>query len=57
MTTVQEDRSFIAAVISDRLLEESIEWIANNLKPSEVFSEEQLCEWAIDNGFELPEPE
>lgn len=28
-----------------------IEWIQENCAPDEVFSEEQLIEWAENNGF------
>jgi len=31
------------------ILVEAISWIQNNLSPEEVFSEEQLADWAIDN--------
>lgn len=31
-------------------------WIASNLKPDDVFSTEQLGEWAAQNGY-VPEEE
>ena len=52
MTTAKQDGQFIAVVISDRLLEESIEWIGKNLDPEDVFSENALAFWAEQNGFE-----
>lgn len=50
-TTAREDEAFIEAIISTRLLEEAIEWIADRLEPDQVFSIEQLEQWAEGNGF------
>ena len=50
-TTHKQDKEFVSAIISAHLLEEAIEWIANNLSPEDVFSVEQLSDWATDNGF------
>ena len=27
------------------------EWMADNLEPEEVYTEEQLREWALENGY------
>jgi len=51
MTTSKEDSDFISEVISQTLLEESMQWIGDNLNPEEVFSERKLAEWATENGF------
>jgi hypothetical protein len=54
MTTAQQDRAFIADIISASLLEEAIDWIASNLNPDDVFPDSDLEEWAERNGYELP---
>lgn len=46
-----QNRDFIDAVISQYLLDEAIDYIAFNYKPEDVFSDEQLDEWAKDNGY------
>ena len=51
MTTVTEDRNFIEYVINQHLLEKSIDWISVYLEPEDVFSKDQLREWANDNGM------
>jgi len=33
------------------LLDKAAEWIAGNLGPEDVFPEDQLVEWAKNNGF------
>ena len=50
-TTVKQDRDFIADVIGDALLEKTIEWIAHNLAPEDVFTQDQLEDWAKRNGY------
>jgi len=51
-TSSQQDQAFIRDVISDRILEEAIEWIKTNMEPDEVFDEKDLEFWAYENGFE-----
>ena len=51
MTTSNQDKQFIKDVIPGALLEECIIWIRDNLEPDEVFTDDQLEEWAEDNGF------
>jgi len=50
-TTKTQDRDFINTTLSN-LLEDSIRWINKNLKPQNVFDEDDLKQWAEDNGFE-----
>ena len=38
-------------------LDEIIEWIEGNLGPEEVFSENDLTDWALNNGFVRGEDE
>jgi hypothetical protein len=47
----RDERLFIEDVISNDLLENTIAWISNNLEPDNVFSKEELEEWARSNGF------
>jgi hypothetical protein len=51
MTTTIQDRQFINAVIGKSLLEEAIQWIRDNMEPEDVFSQEQLEDWAGGCGF------
>jgi hypothetical protein len=51
MTTVSEDKAFIAHIISGRLLEEARDWIIQNMAPDDVFDKDDLVEWAENNGF------
>lgn len=37
----------------DELVEHTTDWIQENLDPIDVFSEEQLIQWAEKNGFIL----
>jgi hypothetical protein len=50
-TTNSEDADFIKAVISTTLLEEAAKYIAENFDPEDVYSEEQLENWALENDF------
>ncbi len=52
MTYAAQDKQFVAAVISDCLLEEAIDWIQTNMNPEDVFSEDDLSTWADNNGRE-----
>ena len=51
MTTTNEDKDFISAMISKTLLEEAADYIADNFDPEDVFPEDKLRVWAFDNGF------
>jgi hypothetical protein len=41
--------TLIADCIVDDALDKAIEWIRDNLSPDEVFVEEHLTEWAMEN--------
>lgn len=41
MTTVSQDRAF-----GDRFFEDIVNWIANNLRPEDIFEEDALVKWA-----------
>jgi len=49
MITLYQEREFMEAI--SPTLDQAIEWIKNNLTPEDVFDEEDLIEWAEDNGF------
>jgi hypothetical protein len=55
MPTSSQDREFISAVIHGSLLDEAIEWISYELKPTDVFSHDKLEAWAKEAGYELME--
>jgi hypothetical protein len=42
---------FIKEAIPSDLLNDIVDWIADNLVPEDVFSEELLEDWAKDNRF------
>mgnify|MGYP001559453168 CR=1 FL=1 len=52
MPTSSQDRDFACSLLS---LDQAIDWIKNNLDPDQVFSVEQLKEWARDYGLAEPE--
>ena len=49
MTTVTQDRDFIATIVNSTLLEEAIKWIGDNMSPEDVFSKADLLNWADEN--------
>jgi len=51
MTTYKQREMFVERVISTSLLNDAVDWIAEQLSPEDVFSVEQLSEWALDNEF------
>tara|TARA_R110000824_G_scaffold526_1_gene3308 strand:+ start:1088 stop:1261 length:174 start_codon:yes stop_codon:yes gene_type:complete len=55
MTTHTQDKEFINSVIGSSLLEEAIQWIQSNMGPEDVFSEDDLADWAESNGYETSE--
>jgi len=51
--TTQESKSFINDLMDiDNFLDKAIQWIEFELKPNQVFNEDKLEKWALDNGFE-----
>ena len=51
MTTNRENKEFVETLLGSSALDSSIEWIAKNLNPSDVFDETDLETWALNNGF------
>lgn len=54
MTTRQQDKEFADLLSDENWLDRAIDWIAANLNPGDVFSDEQLSERAINNDFIAP---
>ncbi len=52
MATSRQNEQFVASLLPNYPLDEAIDWIEANLEPTDVFSEEKLRAWALDNGFE-----
>lgn len=46
-----DNKNFVDSVLGSNVLEDAVEWIKNNLSPEEVFSEDDLIQWALENGF------
>ena len=51
MPTYSENRDFVEAIVTSNALECAIDWIKSNLTPGDVFSIDELSQWAYDNGF------
>lgn len=54
MPTYQDQRDFKKAIIAeipDGIIDTAIDWIKSNLKPEDVFSEDDLQKWA--QGMEV----
>ncbi len=50
-TTNREDAAFLSALNLENALELAAEYIADNFPPEDVFTKDQLREWALENGF------
>lgn len=50
-TTSREDKEFSDAMNLGDLLEQAGGYIAENFPPEDVYTKDQLRDWAIDNGF------
>lgn len=37
--------------VGSQPIEELMNWIVNNMSPEDIFSESELTQWAIENGF------
>ena len=65
MPTGSQDRDFAKAMgekiddlkikMSESTLDSAIDWIANNLRPDDVFPSTDLAEWAERNGYKKEE--
>lgn len=55
-TTTKQDKDFASELAGEVRLEPSalqtaIDWIKDNLKPDDVFSDKDLETWAENNGY------
>lgn len=54
MISPRDYKNFAEEVLmADTLLGEAVDWISNNLNPEEVFEQEALHSWALDNDYTL----
>ena len=51
MASSRQNDQFRSFLIPDELLDNSIEWIADNMEPEDVFGEARLTQWAEANGY------
>ena len=51
MASAKENQEAVNAILPTYLLDDFIDWIAKHLDPEDVFTEERLSEWAVDNGY------
>jgi light-regulated signal transduction histidine kinase (bacteriophytochrome) len=53
LRTLINEQDCLTAQVNDRTdMQFVIDWIAENMEPDEVFSDDELAEWAEDNGYE-----
>ena len=52
MASSAENDAFIKDLLGWHL-DEAVDWIACNLDPEDVFTPDQLSDWADDKGYEL----
>ena len=48
---MNKNKEFLLTLINETLLDDAIDWIKMNLTPEEVFNENDLEDWAYENGF------
>ena len=53
--TSYTNQAFTGSIIGGDLLDKVVEYISDNLRPEDVFEEDELKEWANDNGYVKPE--
>ena len=55
MSSVIQDRAFRDEMVASDLLERAIEWIKQNMEPEDVFTTEQLNNWAETHDWHIEE--
>ena len=50
-TNAKQNQAFADCLLPNWPLDEAVHWIQNNLEPEDVFSDEQLEDWAEMNGY------
>lgn len=48
---MNKNKEFLLTLINETLLDDAIDWIKMNLNPEEVFNDNDLEDWAYENGF------
>ena len=51
MASIRENVNFTEAILKTYPLDEAIDWISNNMKPEDVFTEDRLEQWAKDSNY------
>jgi len=51
MTTARQDQDFVGQLIPSDLLEQSIQWIQDNMEIEDVFTWKQIEYWLSQNGY------
>lgn len=51
MISNADGKAFAEALIPTNLLDDAVSWIQDNVDPVDVFTREQLSDWALNNGF------
>lgn len=49
MASAKQENDFTSTILNGSLLENSVEWIGNNMEPEEVYSSADLKLWAKEN--------
>ena len=50
-TSARQDSNFINEMFSSTLLEQAMQFIADNFEPEDIFEEDVMKQWAEDNGY------
>lgn len=50
-TSARQDSNFINEMFSTTLLEQAMQFIADNFEPEDIFEEDVMKQWAEDNGY------
>jgi hypothetical protein len=52
MPSTKDNQKFTESLFSgSTLLNDALEWIRDNMKPNQVFGDNELGAWAEDNGY------
>lgn len=56
MATLKQNRDYSQSVLPNdcNFLDDSLDWIRDNLDPEDVFTEDQLGDWAIRHDYISP---
>lgn len=49
--TVKQNEEFTDAIWPSWPLDAALEWINENMKPEDAFTEDKLTAWAVANGY------